>query len=811
MLFREVLWALALTRASTAHVIRRQEDTSVVPSALPSETALESAFPSSVASESSAPAPTSTGGVIGKGCAGVASLVAEAKASDPDATVVVPPSLALSCLESVPVDVERDIGVIEFFLPYLSFQSTLGYLKKPPQSYLLPGVDVIGGFAAIREKLRKAGYKNQFEWALDIKRVLSAAADGHLGYSPAILGVFDFQRTLNITSASVDGVELPKIYDVDDIVRLGIDSASEIVSIDNTPVQDFIGRAAAEETFQDPDAQFNSLFWSIPIGWSGNTRSAFIGASTLPDSHTVRFANGTTKEYPNYAGLNVPFDNITSGDDLHKVVEIPPPPGEGPAVTPTRLVRHRIVPIGQTETETETETETAAEETPSAAPSATAVPGYPEPVVIHQSGYVAGYFLNGSSAHDDTCVLVLTSFQSENQSVYSGNGEYEETRRVFRDFFRACADAGRTKLILDVSANGGGFVFQGYELYKNLFPDNKAWSGSRLRAHAALDIMGQNSYSQEGGESLLLTGLFLNPATGKKYAEWKDIYGPTVFPEDRETNTMTYDFANKSLLFDPATDSPFSITGFDPDNPAPKQPFAKEDIIVLTDGYCASTCTVVVGLLQREAGVRTIAVGGRPLVAPMQAVGGVKGSQVVKIAGIQEQWGQIIINQSVTPPKNLLSALPSNSTPPLMPIDLTQAQVNFRNAYPEDNQNGPPAQFLYEAANCRRFYRPEYLTDIQAEWRDVADVAWHGAQCAPGSTVNADGKIDSKAPAYTDAVRSKQSVYDGPGSLTNAEWLALATNLTGSTEGIASGAGRRGVELSVGVVAAVLVSAVLML
>ncbi|KAK0710805.1 hypothetical protein B0H67DRAFT_554878 [Lasiosphaeris hirsuta] len=812
MLFREALWALALTRASTAHVIRRQDlDPSAVSSAFPSETVLESvAFSPSIVSETSAPAPTSTA-LVGKGCTGVSGLATEAKASDPDATVFVPPSLALSCLESVPVDVERDIGVIEYFLPYVSFQSTLGYLKKPPQGYLLPGVDVIGGLVAIREKLRKGGYKNQFEWGLDVKRAFGAAADGHFSYSPAILSVFGFQRTLNITSVSSDGLELPKIYDVDDIVRLGIDSASEIVSIDDTPVQDFVGKVASEKPFQDPDAQLNFLFWSIPTAWNGDNSPAFMSARTLPDSHTVKFANGTIKEYPNQAVVSsaVDFDKITSGDDLHESVEIPPPPGKGSPGTPTRLRLKHIYAdaLGQTETETEV--------TPSAAPSATAIPGYPEPIVIHQSGYVSGYFLNGSAAHDDTCVLVLSSFAAPDDSLVDNsiNAEYEETRRVFQTFFKECAAAGRTKLILDVSGNGGGLVMQGYDLYKNLFPDNKAWSGSRLRAHTALDLMGQNSYEVLGGEQALLTSIFLNPITGKSYPKWKDMFGPAVFAEDKETNIMIYDFANKSMLFDPSTETPFSITGFDPDNPAPTQPFAKEDIVVLTDGYCASTCTVLVGLLQREAGVRTIVVGGRPLVAPMQAVGGVKGSQVLPVASIQQQWETIITNQSVVVPQDLVSALPkpSNSTPPLMPIDLSKASVNYRNAYPEDNQDGPPTQFVYEAANCRRFYRPEYLADIQAEWRDVADIAWHGAKCAPGSTVSADGKIDSKVPAYSDAVRSKQSIYDGPGSLTNAEWLALATNLTGTTEGIASGAGRRGVELSVGVVAAVLVSALLML
>jgi hypothetical protein len=52
------------------------------------------------------------------------------------------------------------------------------------------------------------------------------------------------------------------------------------------------------------------------------------------------------------------------------------------------------------------------------------------------------------------------------------------------------------------------------------------------------------------------------------------------------------------------------------------QPFPAEDIIIIYDGYCASTCTIFSELMRQQAGVRTIALGGRPNKDPMQAVGG---------------------------------------------------------------------------------------------------------------------------------------------------------------------------------------------
>lgn len=37
---------------------------------------------------------------------------------------------------------------------------------------------------------------------------------------------------------------------------------------------------------------------------------------------------------------------------------------------------------------------------------------------------------------------------------------------------------------------------------------------------------------------------------------------------------------------------------------------------------------------------------------------------------------------------------------------------------------GIPAQFVYEAADCRLFYEPKMTTNVTAIWKKVADAAW---------------------------------------------------------------------------------------
>lgn len=61
------------------------------------------------------------------------------------------------------------------------------------------------------------------------------------------------------------------------------------------------------------------------------------------------------------------------------------------------------------------------------------------------------------------------------------------------------------------------------------------------------------------------------------------------------------------------------------------QPFAAEDVILLYDGYCASTCSLFSEFLRVQAGVRSITFGGRPdldsngEIPIIQNYGGVKG------------------------------------------------------------------------------------------------------------------------------------------------------------------------------------------
>jgi hypothetical protein len=626
--------------------------------------------------------------------------------------------------------------------------STLEHLKSPPESYLLPGVDIAGGIAQILDKLARGSYKTQYEWSWDIKNIFVQASDDHFSYTPALLSIFAFTSGFSIMSYSSDGISLPKIYEEDDVVKSLTDGyePSPIKLIDGVPVLRHLEEVSFTNSKQDPDAKFNSLFATAQLANAGGGGWFTVGGyASLPDQSVVMFENGTEVSFKNYAIIMKNIKRIKNGHDLHLAYEVPKRPRSNKTTTTTSSSMPPMTRL------------MVSSEIKISAPGFS-LTGYPKSEVAHIGEYMAGYFLDGSRS--DTAVLVMLGFIDRSNKTGGYKGDLQETRRVIRKFLTQCKEAGKTKLVIDVSANGGGLAMQAWEIYKNLFPAADPWSAHRMPTTEALNFTG--FWTEKTSEMTGIHPMIDNvmDASGKPFASWSDLWGPDPSSKYNETNMMYYDWSKskKDILG-------FPLSGYDPDDTsAPTEAlFKPRDMVILTDGICASTCSILVGLLTREQGVRTVALGGRPLQAPMQAVGGVRGMTVLPWYGFGLLAELAILYAAIAGPVHVPAAVPNLSGNTLLP-GAKGGSVNLNNAYARGESN-IPAQFLYEAANCRKFYTLELLSNVKNTWEAVADVAWHGAKCAPGSTVNADGTIGDTSLPYTPAVRSTLQPLNSPGSL----------------------------------------------
>ena len=169
---------------------------------------------------------------------------------------------------------------------------------------------------------------------------------------------------------------------------------------------------------------------------------------------------------------------------------------------------------------------------------------------------------------------------------------------------------------------------------------------------------------------------------------------------------------------------------------------------------CASTCTLFVEMMHYEAGVRTVAAGGRPQLGPIQTAAGTRGAKDYEADSLDlDIYGAVYLNNSVA------NYLPNRD----LDFRLDQANFNLRDQIRKGENF--PLQFAYQAADCRIFYTFDTFNNMSALWSYAAEAIWTNTSlCVQGSTNQpSSGHV-------TDTV--------GPSAAQKAAWTATDTNIT---------------------------------
>jgi hypothetical protein len=223
----------------------------------------------------------------------------------------------------------------------------------------------------------------------------------------------------------------------------------------------------------------------------------------------------------NFARVLAPFDNITSGEDIYREFFTLP---EGEPQSAEEIA------TSTTATSTEAPTETASTTT-----TPVPAPGYPTPFVNGDFNANSGYFLSGDE-YDDVAVLAVRSF-------VGGSGSQENFQAVNTYLIDQAVAQNKTKLIIDVSANGGGTILQGYDLFTQLFPQILPYGANRFRAHEAFDLIGEEvskysgafdrspSLNQSVKDIVSTTFNYRTDSTVdyEPFSSWDEKYGPHAY------------------------------------------------------------------------------------------------------------------------------------------------------------------------------------------------------------------------------------------------------------------------------------------
>ncbi|KAF9889363.1 hypothetical protein FE257_007473 [Aspergillus nanangensis] len=634
---------------------------------------------------------------------------------------IVEAKTAYECLTSVPVAVEEDKRLIDQLKAVWAMHSETGYLKNTPDSWELGPVDLLGELDKIKQNL--SSYDSDYDVHLAIQDLTLRTGNFHFNYVPDILQIFFFQRTVQLATVSEDGQSVPKTYVVQDLEDDSTSKISAITKIDGQDVQEYLEKLAFREQYIDSDAGYNSLMYRGPGDSGGSFASPRDFGVYSGPSTTLTFANGTSRSYDNYAEAYKPLEGVTSGKSLYQ-----------------RLC------TGQYTSDTAALEELMATKGPHrwarrSIPSS----GYPEPVVAQGDGAVAGYFMTDSDL-GDIAVLKIISFDADGKNA-------TEFQSVVRGFLQKCEDSGMDKLIVDLRENGGGATDLLLDTFMQLFPDYVPFSAQRYRATEPFKLIGDTVneiYSSEDAQDTIRTqtGYDLEElidvrfwsywdfvdVNGDTFESWDQYYGPHKYNEDEFTTTMRYNMSNRNRESVLSGNYRFVTTSGEP-------VIAAENILMLTDGMCGSSCASFHEEMKNIAGVKAVTVGGRAQDGPMQTVAGTKGGEVIGL--------NFLVSPLMGPLSSLMNIsdaldigdLDHPSVQQLVdPQDLLtragngDSRIQIQDQIRKGDESGAPLQYIYEAADCRLFYTSETLFDSEKMWAAAWGAYKDDSKCVKGST-----------------------------------------------------------------------------
>jgi hypothetical protein len=503
--------------------------------------------------------------------------------------------------------------------------------------------------------------------------------------------------------------------------------SSAVAKINGEDVYQYLEALSQLGQQQDPDSLYNTLMFSLPFalvseGWQGYFGGSGRYGFEYPGNSTVlTFENGTSATFITTATLLANFSGVVDGESFYQTFCT----GPQPTVSASN----------------------ASHTTSLSAPTATATfstkpaPGYPRPQIISSDETVSGYFL--PAPYDDVAVLAMVSFEPQSP---------QEFQYVVQTFLAMAKAACKKKLVVDVSANGGGLIFQAYDTFRQLFPHTVQYGYNRWREHEAFNIITEQfsalipaDYSPDTSSSFIID-IYESPFNwqydynvhDKPFRSYADKFAPHSYQDDNFTAITRWNLNDPLLTINTTYGIGMEITGYGNRTNFSK-PFDADDIVLLYDGFCASTCTIFGEFMRLQGPVRSIAFGGRHTnTGAMQGIGGVKGvnnfayDAILNVVQTAYQTGTAEQQANWTI-LNTYTDLPINRS--------TDTSVNVRDGIlPQDRRDGVPAQFVIEEADCRLYYTAEMIMDMNAVWGAAADAAWGGGKCVAGKGFGAQKK-----------------------------------------------------------------------
>jgi hypothetical protein len=145
------------------------------------------------------------------------------------------------------------------------------------------------------------------------------------------------------------------------------------------------------------------------------------------------------------------------------------------------------------------------------------IEGYPTTEWRNSANSIAGFYSNHSDLQD-TAVIFLPTFSSS----------ASEVAKIAVDFLQNATEAGKKNVLIDLSANPGGYMSIGIDLSRIFFPSASPYTATRYRAHDAAKYL-TKAYSRDSNtdsSNVFAYKQMIQPDQKTDFSSWEDLYGP---------------------------------------------------------------------------------------------------------------------------------------------------------------------------------------------------------------------------------------------------------------------------------------------
>ena len=154
---------------------------------------------------------------------GVGTINVLTNAGDDPSKIGMNATILYQCLNSVPLVADDALQYLDYAKVYASLDTNIPYLKSPPSSWQQPSSDILAALDAIKKKVHAGFYETQYDFDAELLMLARTANDFHFNLGTGVLGSSNWAWSLPepLTSFSVDGNQLPKVYVYNDITLAG--------------------------------------------------------------------------------------------------------------------------------------------------------------------------------------------------------------------------------------------------------------------------------------------------------------------------------------------------------------------------------------------------------------------------------------------------------------------------------------------------------------------------------------------------------------------------------------------------------------